>query len=110
MTATRREEPPVTTPDGRYIVVRRRLWRAANPHLTPDIRQRWVQDLMSARRSIRMALASKDSEALKAARASVHACKTALGERGQVWWTDGTPDLNRRMIADTPYAQWWASR
>ncbi|NHZ89888.1 hypothetical protein F2P45_12815 [Massilia sp. CCM 8733] len=32
----------------------------------------------------------------------------ALGERGPVWWTDGAPDFNRRMAANTPYAAWYA--
>ena len=34
--------------------------------------------------------------------------KLALGERGPVWWTDGTPDWNRRLVRNTPYADWWA--
>lgn len=34
--------------------------------------------------------------------------KRALEERGPVWWTDGSPDLNRRMVATTPYKQWFA--
>ena len=29
----RHAEPPVTPPDGRYLVVDGRLWRAANPAL-----------------------------------------------------------------------------
>jgi hypothetical protein len=31
-----------------------------------------------------------------------------LGERGPVWWHDGAPDLNRHMIKNTPYADWFA--
>ena len=31
----------------------------------------------------------------------------ALGERGPVWWTDGAPDLGRRMARNTPYAEWF---
>jgi hypothetical protein len=38
----------------------------------------------------------------------VDAAKRALGERGPVWWTDGAPDLNRRMAKGTPYAEWFA--
>jgi hypothetical protein len=26
-----------------------------------------------------------------------------------VWWTDGTPDHNRRMARNTPYADWYAA-
>jgi hypothetical protein len=33
--------------------------------------------------------------------------KIALGERGPVWWTDGAPDLNRRMARTTSYAAWY---
>jgi hypothetical protein len=101
--------PPVT-PDGRYIVVEGRLWRASNPQLAPDVRQALVDALMDARRAVAAALKAGDGAALAAARARVQAAKVALGERGPVWWSDDAPDLNRRMIADTPYAAWWRSR
>lgn len=100
-------EPPVT-PDGRYIVVRGRLWRRSNPDLAPEVRQCFVDVLMAARRAVREALASGDAAALSTARAKVHAAKVGLGERGPVWWTDGAPDLNRHMARTTPYADWWA--
>jgi len=48
-----------------------------------------------------------DDEALREARARVHEAKVALGERGPVWWSDGAPDLNRRMAKNTPYAPWF---
>jgi hypothetical protein len=32
-----------------------------------------------------------------------------LGERGAVWWKDGTPDLNRQLAKNTPYAPWYAA-
>ncbi len=98
---------PATTPDERYVVVRGRLWRAANPHLPPDVRQRLVDELMSARRDVRTALEMDAPAELKLARARVQAAKEGLGERGPPWWTDGAPDLNRRMIRNTPYAEWW---
>jgi len=31
-----------------------------------------------------------------------------LGERGPVWWADGTPDYNRHLAKNTPYAEWYA--
>ena len=37
----------------------------------------------------------------------VVAAKTALGERGPVWWTDSAPDYNRKMAMSTPYAGWY---
>ena len=65
---------------------------------------------MAARRAVRDALAADDPEALQAARAWVQAAKVALGERGPVWWTDGAPDLNRKMVRNTPYADWFATQ
>ncbi|TNC48305.1 hypothetical protein FHG66_14380 [Rubellimicrobium rubrum] len=95
------------TPDGRYFVVRGRLWRMSDPSLDPDRREALVRDLMAARRAVRDAMG--DPEALEKARARVDAAKRALGERGPVWWTDGAPDLNRRMARTTPYADWFAA-
>ena len=92
------------TPDGRYIIVRGRLWRASNPNLPEDERQALVNDLMDARRAVRDALKEEDKVAEKAARAKVHAAKVALGERGPVWWDDGAPDHNRHLLKNTPYA------
>jgi hypothetical protein len=92
-------------PDGRYFVVRGRLWRLSNPDLEPELRARLVNALMAARRAVRSA--KGQPEALQAARAAVDAAKRALGERGPPWWTDGAPDYNRRPVASTPYAQWY---
>jgi hypothetical protein len=97
------------TPDGRYFVVRGRLWRCADPDLPEDTRKSLVGDLMAARRGVGAALRSGDSTALLQARAAVDAAKIALGERGPVWWTDGAPDLNRRMAHNTVYADWYAA-
>ena len=103
-------ERPVTTPDGRYIVVQGRLWRASNPHLEPTHRHRLVEELMDARRAVRAALRNGDTASLRAARSQVQASKEALGERGPIWWADGAPDLNRRLVKNTDYAQWWQAR
>ena len=97
------------TPDGRYLVVRGRLWRATNPSLTEPERQRLTGDLMDARRAVKSALHADDPTALRVARKAVDDAKQGLGERGPVWWGDGMPDLNRRMAHHTPYAGWWAS-
>lgn len=98
----------LTTPDGRYIVVRGRLWRAANPNLEAEAKTSLVRQLMSARRAVREALKGNDLEALAAARAQVQAAKQGLGERGPVWWTDDAPDENRRLVRNTAYADWYA--
>lgn len=98
-----------TTPDGRYFVVRGRLWRTSNPALEPKVRERLVKELMDARRAVGAARRTSDHAAETAAREAVDRAKVALGERGPVWWDDGAPDLNRHMARTGPYAQWYAS-
>jgi hypothetical protein len=93
------------TPDGRYLVVRGRLWRRSNPALGEEEREQLVSELMAARREV--AQAKGDLEALALARARVDRAKRALGERGPVWWTDGAPDYNRHLARNTPYAAWF---
>ena len=89
--------------------MRGRLWRCSDPALPPERRDALVRDLMQARRGVGVAKREGDSAAEQAARAVVHAAKVALGERGPVWWTDGAPDLNRRMAHATVYADWFAA-
>jgi hypothetical protein len=95
------------TPDGRYLIVRGRLWRATNPGLAPDLREALVKQLMQARRAVKDAVKSGNSDALRHAREAVHSAKVALGERGPVWWTDGTKDYNRHLVKNSPYADWY---
>lgn len=90
------------TPDGRYFVVRGRLWRMSDPALTDAERIHLVSDLMAARRAVRTALGEKASFAMRRARAAVDRAKRALGERGPVWWSDGAPGFNRHMAVNTP--------
>ena len=97
------------TPDGRYFVVKGRLWRLSNPELAPDERERLVKQLMTARRQVGAARKAGDQDAERAARTAVDQAKHALGERGPEWWTDGAPDYNRKMAANTPYAAWHAA-
>ncbi len=97
------------TPDGRYFVVRGRLWRCTDPGLEMPARDAFTRELMSARRAKQDAMRRDDPAARAAARARVDTAKQALGERGPVWWTDGAPDYNRRMARNTPYAAWFAA-
>jgi hypothetical protein len=97
------------TPDGRYLIVRERLWRASNPNLPAPVREALVHELMTARREVRTAMHEERADELRKARAKVHAAKVALGERGPVWWQDGEPDLNRHLVKNTPYAAWYRS-
>lgn len=103
------ESRPLLTPDSRYVVVRGRLWRAANPSLSDNDRDTLVKDLMNARRAIRAARAAGDRATEDAAHKAVGRAKVALGERGPAWWTDGAPDFNRHMAHNTPYADWYRS-
>jgi hypothetical protein len=80
----------------------------SDPNLAPAARQSFVDELMTARRAVAAARRANDSEAEAAARTAVDRTKQALGERGAPWWTDGTPDFNRHMAANTPYAAWFA--
>ena len=98
-----------TTPDGRYFLVNGKLWRCSNPSLPADARQKWVNSLMEARREVKSAKASGDETQLNGARARVQNAKVELGERGPVWWDDGSPDFNQCQVKNTPYSQWYKS-
>jgi hypothetical protein len=95
------------TPDGRYFVVRGRLWRCSNPQLPIEERQRLTALLMTARRAKGIAMRKGDEEGREQARQQVESAKIALGERGPVWWTDRAPDVNRHMVKNTSYAAWF---
>ncbi|MET0968561.1 MAG: hypothetical protein ABWY18_05110 [Tardiphaga sp.] len=97
------------TPDGRYFVVKGRLWRLADPSLPEADKAALVSQLMTARRAVKTARQNDDATAEAAAHQAVDAAKHALGERGDVWWTDGAADLNRHMVKNTPYAKWFAA-
>ena len=97
------------TPDGRYFVIKGTLWRCTNPALPEVVRQRLVHDLMDARREVKLAKSCGDAGQMSDARAKVQAAKVALGERGPLWWNDGSPDYNRHLVSNTPYADWYRS-
>ena len=96
-----------TTPDGRYFVVRGRLWRCSNPALPPEERARLVRELMQARRAMGAARRANDREAGQKAKAAIDQAKRGLGERGEPWWTDGAKDWNRHLVRNSPYADWF---
>ncbi len=106
-TGDARKGPPVT-PDGRYFVVRGRLWRCSNPALGEVERAVLVRALMQARRAKGLSMRAGDAAGRETARAAVDAAKVALGERGPVWWTDGARDWGRVLAKNSPYAAWWA--
>lgn len=98
---------PPQTPDGRYLVVRGRLWRLSNPALPAAARESLVAELMAARRDVGVQSRAGNADGLRDARSRVDCAKRALGERGVVWWTDGAPDFNRKLVMNTPYAEWF---
>lgn len=100
------DETRLVTPDGRYLVVRGRLWRMSNPALAAGTRKTLVDSLMDARRAVGDALRGDGD--LVDARRRVDGAKRALGERGPVWWDDGAPDYSRHLVKNTPYAAWHA--
>jgi hypothetical protein len=99
--------PYPVTPDGRYFVVRGRLWRCSDPGLSEQERDRLTHELMTARRAKQSAMRAGDADVRERARAAVDAAKRALGERGPVWWDDGAADYNRHLAKNTPYAAWF---
>jgi uncharacterized protein len=78
--------PPERTPDGRYIIVDGRRWRATDPSIPEERRRELVRELMAARRDVARAKRTDDPDLERDARARVHAAKVALGERGPPWW------------------------
>jgi hypothetical protein len=76
------------TVDGHYVVIDGRRWRATNPSIGEEERQRLVNELMQARRDVGKALREGDKDAELEARARVHRAKVELGERGPKWWDE----------------------
>ncbi|MFK4107543.1 hypothetical protein [Streptomyces sp. NPDC002176] len=85
--------PPEKTPDGHFVVIGGRRWRATDPDVPEDIAARLRRHLMAARRAVR---AAGDQDAERAARARVQRAKVALGERGTPWWVESGERRRRR--------------
>ena len=87
------------TPDGRYVVIDGRRWRATDPELPEDVAVQLRRQLMSARRAVGVALRAEDPVAERAARDRVQRAKTALGERGTPWWEQTSAERRERWEA-----------
>jgi hypothetical protein len=87
------------TPDGRYVVVDGRRWRATDPQIPEDVAALLRQELMSARRAVGAALRAADPAAERAARDRVQRTKVALGERGTPWWEQTDAERRARWEA-----------
>lgn len=90
-------EPPERTPDGRYLVIEGRRWRASDPAIPEDRRSELTRVLMAWRREVRRAKGTDDE---RAARAGVNAAKIALGERGTPWWEQSDDERRARWSAE----------
>lgn len=91
---------PERTPDGRYLVIAGRRWRASDPELPDALRAELVSELMAARRAVGDAAEADE----RAARDRVHDAKVALGERGTPWWEPRTEGTLRPRFAATARA------
>ncbi|MEU1334884.1 hypothetical protein [Streptomyces sp. NPDC005865] len=88
--------PPPKTPDGHFVVIKGRKWRATDPLIPEDVAARLRRHLMAARRAVRSATTADDAQAERAARARVNRAKIALGERGTPWWEQSETERRRR--------------
>ena len=87
------------TPDGRYIVVDGRRWRATDPAIPEPRRAELTAVLMAWRRDVRRTRGTADEAT---SRAGVQAAKVALGERGTPWWEQSDEDRRARWAVDVP--------
>lgn len=91
--------PPEPTPDGRYLVIDGRRWRATDPDIPEVRRQELTRALMAWRRAVRSARGTpRESEV----RAGVQAAKVALGERGTPWWEQSDAERRARWSTEVP--------
>ncbi len=88
---------PERTPDGRYLVIGGRRWRASDPAVPDALRTELVAELMAARRAVREA--AGEEVATAAARRRVQDAKVALGERGEPWWEPSEQGRRERLAA-----------
>ena len=88
------------TPDGRYVVIDGRRWRATDPDIPEDVATQLRKDLMAARRDVGAALRAGDAEAESDARARVQRVKVALGERGTPWWEQSAEERRARWSGE----------
>ena len=92
-------DSPEVTPDGRYIVIDGRRWRATDPDIPEARRDELTRALMAWRREVRR---TRGTEQEAASRAGVQAAKVALGERGTPWWEQSEEERQARWTAEVP--------
>ncbi|MER5950424.1 hypothetical protein ABT127_30735 [Streptomyces sp. NPDC001904] len=95
-----RRTEPEHTPDGHFVVIRGRRWRATDPSVPDDAAARLRSHLMAARRAVGVALRQKDAAAERVSRERVNTAKVALGERGAPPWWEQDEAARRRRWED----------
>lgn len=96
---------PEPTPDGHYVLIKGRRWRATDPLIPDDVNARLRSELMSARRAVGAALRAQNEPAERHARGRVQATKVALGERGTPWWEQSEDERRARWERGLPLAE-----
>lgn len=91
-----------TTPDGHYVVIDGRRWRATDPAIPEDVAAELRRVLMAARRDV--GRAKRAGEDTAPARARVQAAKVALGERGTPWWEQTLDERRQRWEQGVVYS------
>ncbi len=87
------------TPDGRYVVIGGRRWRATDPMLPGPAADVLRHELMAARRAVGAARRAVDPVAERRARDRVQRAKVGLGERGTPWWEQSAEERRARWEA-----------
>ncbi len=87
------------TPDGRYVVVNGRRWRATDPEIPEGRRDELQRILMAWRREVKR---TRGTDEESRSRAGVQAAKVALGERGEAWWEQDEASRRRRWEVPVP--------
>lgn len=94
--ASSRSKDVEHTPDGRYVVIEGRRWRATDPAIPAERRDELQKILMAWRRDVRR---TRGTDEEQRSRAGVQAAKEALGERGTPWWEQSDAERRRRWEA-----------
>jgi uncharacterized protein len=90
------KKAPDQTPDGHFVLIGGRRWRATDPSIPADAQARLRTLLMAARRAVGQALRHEDLDAEREARSRVQIAKVALGERGVPWWEQSAQERRER--------------
>lgn len=88
------------TSDGRYLVLKGKLWRLGNPDVERRETARLVKAPMDARRAVKDAKGAGNRDA----EFEAHRRVDEAGRARPRLVDDGAPDFNRHAVKNTPYA------